>query len=52
MHNIEKQIFAIELNIKNGKVKNLFAAQNKISNLKAMLAAQNKATYWNKWLSM
>jgi hypothetical protein len=51
MQNLERQIAAIESNLRQGKVKNVYAAQNKINNLKAYLAAQNKANYWSQWMA-
>jgi len=49
--NIASQIKAIESKIKAGKVKNVIAARNKVSNLKSQLAAQNKARMWFEWLA-
>lgn len=51
MQLLERQIAAIESKLKQGKAKNPFAAKNKIINLKAQLAAQNKAKYWAEWVS-
>lgn len=48
---LERQITAIETNIKLGKAKNVFAAKNKVVNLKAQLVATKRASYWNQYLS-
>ena len=48
---IASQIKTIESKIKAGKVKNVIAASNKVSNLKSQLAAQNKANIWVEWLA-
>jgi hypothetical protein len=46
--NLEKQIAAIERNIRLGKCKNPYAANNKVINLKAQLIATRRADYWNR----
>ena len=51
INNLEKQIAAIEKNIRLGKAKNKFAAANKIINLKAQLVATRRANYWNEYLT-
>lgn len=48
--NLERQITVIEAKIKNGKTKNVFAAKNKVINLKHELAAKNRARYWMDWI--
>ena len=50
-NNLERQIAAIENKIKTGKAKNVFAAKNKVINLKHELAAKNKAMYWFDWMA-
>jgi len=49
--NLERQITAIETNIKLGKAKNVFAAKNKVINLKAQLVTTKRASYWNEFLT-
>jgi hypothetical protein len=49
--NLERQINAIERSIKDGKAKNVFAAKNKVINLKAQLVATRRAGYWSDYLS-
>lgn len=49
--NLERQITAIENNIKQGKAKNVYAAKNKVANLKAQLVATRRANYWNEFLT-
>jgi len=49
--NLERQIAAIEKNVKLGKAKNIYAANNKIINLKAQLAATRKANIWKEFLA-
>jgi hypothetical protein len=48
---LERQIAAIKRNIFLGKAKNMFAAEQKVSNLIAQLAATKKAYYISEWLS-
>ena len=48
---ILNQIKSIELKIKQGKINNVYAAKNKLSQLKSKLAAQQKAMYWFEWLA-
>jgi hypothetical protein len=48
---LERQIAAIKRNIFLGKAKNMFAAEQKVSNLIAQLAATKKAYYISDWLS-
>lgn len=45
--NIQAQIKAIQHRIDSGKVKNIYAAMNKIKQLRMQLQNQN----WNKYLS-
>jgi hypothetical protein len=49
--NLEKQIAAIERNIKLGKAANIYAATNKVINLKAQLVATKRAAMWSNFLA-
>lgn len=49
--NLKRQISAIERNIAQGKAKNVFAAKNKVINLKAQLESTRRASYWMQHLS-
>jgi hypothetical protein len=49
--NLERQIAAIENSLKIGKAKNIYAARNKVVNLKAQLVATRRASYWNEFLT-
>ena len=48
---IKKQIAAITLKIKNGKQKNIYAAQGKLLQLKQQLKIAQENEYWETLLS-
>lgn len=48
---LEAQIKAIKKNIAEGKVKNIYAARNKIKTLQKQLDEMKQQSSWNKFLS-
>lgn len=50
-HQLKKQIYAINKAILEGKVKNVYAARNKVNNLKIRLETYQRAKQWQEYLS-
>lgn len=52
INKIKSQIKALNNRLKDGKVKNVYAVQNKIANLKIDLKTEMENHYWENYLSI
>ena len=52
INKIKSQIKALNNRLKDGKVKNVYAIQNKIANLKIDLKTEMENHYWENYLSI
>lgn len=52
INKIKSQIKALNNRLKDGKVKNIYAVQNKIKNLKEDLKTEMENHYWENYLSI